>query len=287
MSAPSAVELLLVSGLSGSGKTVALATLEDLGWFCIDNLPAGLLEAFVTQTVHGQMYPRIAVGIDARNRSESLGHIPQALSAIGKLGLYMRVLFLTANDEVIIKRYSESRRPHPLSKQGLALRQAISSERALLKPLTELADLTLDTSDMNVHQLRRRITVDLGLGEGQLSLLFESFAFKRGVPTEADFVFDARSLPNPHWTPELRPLTGRDGAVREYFLKHAEVAEFEHDLCRFLDRWLPEQQSTERAYVTVAIGCTGGRHRSVYLVEQLTEHFSKVRGQVLKFHREL
>lgn len=280
-------ELLLISGLSGSGKTVALATLEDLGWFCIDNLPAGMLKEFVLQTSHARLYPRIAVGIDARNRPEDLHSIPFALSALAGAEVQTRVLFLTSDDSALIKRYSETRRPHPLSRQGLPLRDAIASERLLLKPLLAIADLVLDTTELNVHQLRRRITIDLGLGEGRLSLLFESFAYKKGVPSEADFVFDARSLPNPHWDPRLRPLTGRDAAIREYFTEQPEVHAYVHDVRTFLERWLPTSESAERAYLTVGIGCTGGRHRSVYLVETLAEHFMTSRGQVLSFHREL
>lgn len=280
-------QLLVVSGLSGSGKTGALATLEDLGWFCIDNLPAGLLLAFAAQTLDARLYPRIAIGIDARNRPEDLRQLPHALSELAASGVLPRLLFLDSTDEVLVKRYSETRRPHPLSRTGLGLREAIASERSLMKPLRDIADHLIDTSELNVHQLKRRVTVDLGLEAGGLSLLFESFAFKRGVPGEADFVFDARSLPNPHWDPRLRPLSGRDQPVREYFEGTPEMERYVEDVRDFLARWLPSAASTERAYLTVAIGCTGGRHRSVYIAEALAEYFRSRPGQVLCFHREL
>lgn len=287
VSPPDQRQVLVVSGLSGSGKTGALATLEDLGWFCIDNLPAGLLQAFTAQTLDAHLYPRIAIGIDARNRPEDLRLLPQALSDLAASGVSPRLLFLDSSDDALLKRYSETRRPHPLSRTGLGLREAIASERLLMKPLRDIADHLIDTSELNVHQLKRRVTVDLGLESGGLSLLFESFAFKRGVPGEADFVFDARSLPNPHWEPRLRPLSGRDQAVREYFEAAAEMGQYIADVRGFLERWLPSTASTERAYLTVAIGCTGGRHRSVYIAEALAEHFRGRPGQVLCFHREL
>jgi UPF0042 nucleotide-binding protein len=285
--ASAAKQLLVVSGLSGSGKTGALATLEDQNWFCVDNLPAGLLGAFAAQTMPSAFYPCIAIGIDARNRPEDLHQLPHALSALAESGVTPSVLFLECSDDVLVKRYSETRRPHPLSRGGLSLREAIASERRLLKPLRELADHVIDTSELNVHQLRRRLTIELQLAQGQLSLLFESFAFKRGVPNDADFVFDARSLPNPHWEPRLRPLSGRDQAVRDYFAATPEMERYVVDVRDFLTRWLPNPEATDRAYLTVAIGCTGGRHRSVYIVEQLAEHFRSRLGQVLSFHREL
>lgn len=281
------LQLLVVSGLSGSGKTGALATLEDQNWFCVDNLPASLLSAFAAQSRPAEPYPCIAVGIDARNRPEDFSQLPHALSALAATGVLPSVLFLECSDEVLVKRYSETRRPHPLSRSGLSLREAIATERRLLRPLRELADHVIDTSDLNVHQLRRRLTIELKLAQGQLSLLFESFAFKRGVPNDADFVFDARSLPNPHWEPRLRPLSGRDQAVRDFFAATPEMERYIVDVRDFLTRWLPNPEATDRAYLTVAIGCTGGRHRSVYIVETLAEYFRTRLGQVLCVHREL
>jgi len=188
---------------------------------------------------------------------------------------------------VLLKRFSETRRRHPLGCEGLSLSDAIVRERAILKPLRQIADIQIDTSELNVYQLRRRILDALGISAAGVSLLFESFAFKRGVPNEADFVFDARALPNPHWEPRLRPLSGRDAGVREFFEQRPEVGEFIDDVERFLKRWLPRFDPSERSYLTVAIGCTGGRHRSVYITERLQERFRQLGGEVLCFHREL
>lgn len=283
------VRLAVVSGLSGSGKTVALRTLEDLGFYCIDNLPPSMLKSLAEHaTGSGETrFPRLAVGIDARTASGDPDELPRAFSHLAELGLPPFLLFLDARDEVLLKRFSETRRRHPLGCEGISLSDAIARERVVLKPVRQIADAEIDTSELNVYQLRRRILEALGLSASGVSLLFESFAFKRGVPSEADFVFDARALPNPHWEPRLRPLSGRDAGVREYFEARPEVAEFVDDVERFLRRWLPRFDPTERSYLTVAIGCTGGRHRSVYIVERLQERFRSLGGEVLCFHREL
>lgn len=283
------VRLAVVSGLSGSGKTVALRTLEDLGFYCIDNLPPSLLKSLADHALGGgeTRFPRLAVGIDARTASGDPNELPQAFSHLAELGLPPFLLFLDARDDVLLKRFSETRRRHPLGCEGISLSDAIARERVLLKSVRQIADAEIDTSELNVYQLRRRILEALGLSASGVSLLFESFAFKRGVPSEADFVFDARALPNPHWEPRLRPLSGRDAGVREYFEARPEVAEFVDDVERFLRRWLPRFDPTERSYLTVAIGCTGGRHRSVYIVERLQERFRSLGGEVLCFHREL
>lgn len=283
------VRLAVVSGLSGSGKSVALRTLEDLGFYCIDNLPAGLLPALAEHALgHAAVrYPRLAVGIDARTAGGDPDELPRAFSHLAELGLPPFVVFLDARDAVLLKRYSETRRRHPLGVEGISLTAAIAREREVLKPLKQIADVEIDTSELNVYQLRRRILEALGISAGGVSLLFESFAFKRGVPNEADFVFDARALPNPHWEPRLRPLSGRDGAVAEYFEARPEVGEFIDDVERFLKRWLPRFDPSERSYLTVAVGCTGGRHRSVYITERLQERFRALGGEVLCFHREL
>ena len=283
------VRLAVVSGLSGSGKSVALRTLEDLGFYCIDNLPAGLLPALAEQALAdtGTRYPRLAVGIDARTASGDPDEMPRAFSHLAELGLPPFVMFLDARDEVLLKRYSETRRRHPLGVEGMSLTAAIAREREVLKRLKQIADVEIDTSELNVYQLRRRILTALGISAAGVSLLFESFAFKRGVPNEADFVFDARALPNPHWEPRLRPLSGRDGAVADYFEARPEVGEFIDDVERFLKRWLPRFDPSERSYLTVAVGCTGGRHRSVYIAERLQERFRALGGEVLCFHREL
>ena len=292
--APRKQRFLIVSGISGSGKSIALNTLEDQGFYCVDNLPAGLVRDFAAQTFgasetlglndSGQ---RVAIGIDARNRPSDLEQIPSVLSDLAGAGSEVTLVFLDSSDEILLKRYSETRRRHPLSRNGLNLQEAIGRERALMHPIASLADLVIDTTELNVHQLRRRIITDLGLGAAGLSVLFESFAYKKGLPPDADFVFDARSLPNPHWDARLRPLCGRDTQVRDWLALQADVQAYLTDLKTFLERWLPPSDSSERSYVTVAIGCTGGRHRSVYLVEALALHFASTRESVMSFHREL
>lgn len=283
------IRLAVVSGLSGSGKSVALRTLEDLGFYCIDNLPASLLPALAEHALSAgeTRYPRLAVGIDARNSAADPEEMARAFSHLAELGLPPFLLFLDARDDVLLKRFSETRRRHPLGGDGASLSDAIARERQVLKTLKQTADVELDTSELNVYQLRRRILEALGISAGGVSLLFESFAFKRGVPDDADFLFDARALPNPHWDPRLRPFSGRDAAVREYFAQREQVGEFIDDVERFLKRWLPRFDPSERSYLTVAVGCTGGRHRSVYVVEQLQERFRALGGEVLCFHREL
>jgi len=284
-----ATRLVVVSGMSGSGKTIALRMLEDLDYYCVDNLPTALVPAFVAAVTQSQpgLHPRLAVGIDVRNRAEDLIRLPEILGELARQGIEQRLIFLDARDEVLFKRYSDTRRRHPLTGEGLSLNDAIERERKLLRPVASIAERVIDTSDLNVHQLRRLIATELGLTGGPLSLLFESFAYKRGVPADADFVFDARCLPNPHWDARLRPLSGKDSAVREWLAAKPDVNAYFDDVRRFLDRWLPQFEADNRSYVTICIGCTGGRHRSVYLCERLAEHFRATREQVLTFHREL
>lgn len=282
-------QLIIVSGLSGSGKTVALRTLEDLGYYCVDNLPAALMPAFVQAISqgHGALQHKLAVGVDVRNRAENLNRLPEILAELARTDIGYQLVFLDTCDEVLIKRYSETRRRHPLSGDGLALADAIAEERSLLKPMLALADRVVDTSNLNVHQLRRLVITEMGLAAGAMTLLFESFAYRRGVPTDADFVFDARCLPNPHWDAQLRPLSGKDAPVREWLEAKPEVAQFGDDLRSFLTSWLPRFESDGRSYVTICLGCTGGRHRSVYLAERLAEHFRQRYAQVLTYHREM
>ena len=282
--------LIIVSGMSGSGKSVALNTLEDLGFYCVDNLPAELLPDFVRSVARDDGAPeKLAVGIDVRNRHSDLSNIPEWLSAVGALGLDPRLVFFDTADAVLLKRYADTRRRHPLSQLGLSLADAISLERQVLKPLRQIADAVIDTSALNVHQMRRQVITEFGLTkDSSVSLLFESFAYRRGVPADADFVFDARVLPNPHWNPELRPLSGRDTVVHDYLQTQPDVIEYVAQVQQFLDSWLPRMRSDTRSYVTVAFGCTGGRHRSVYLAERLAEHFrAHDWGEVAVFHREL
>ena len=280
--------LVIVSGLSGSGKSMALNTFEDLGYYCVDNLPAELLPEFVRRILDNQNAPeKIAIGIDARSLGD-LADVPEALSQIGAQGLDTRLLFFETRDEVLLRRYADTRRRHPLSHLGLVLADAISLERQALKPLRQIADRVLDTSDLNVHQLRRHILTEYGLSGAGLSLLFESFAYRRGLPPEADFVFDARVLPNPHWDARLRPLSGRDADVRGYLEAQPEVADYVAQVQGFLDTWLPRLRSETRSYVTVAFGCSGGRHRSVYLAERLARHCRETGwAEVAVHHREL
>ncbi len=284
------LELTIVSGLSGSGKTVALHTLEDLDYDCVDNLPAALLPPFVELAAS---VPRVrsglAVAIDARNLGTDPAQLPQWLSAAAAQGAEPNVIFFDTRDEVLIKRFSETRRKHPLSHGGSALIEAIATERKLLAPLRAIADRVIDTSELNVHQLRRLVITELGLvRQAGLSILFESFAYKHGLPGDADFVFDTRCLPNPHWKPELRPLSGRDAPVREHLDQVPEVQAFVREISALLENWLPRFEGGTRSYVTVAFGCTGGRHRSVYLAETLAALVRKAgHEQAVCFHREL
>lgn len=289
-SSASPVQVLVVSGLSGSGKSVALRTLEDLDYYCADNLPAELLPQFVESVVDGaQDANRIAVGIDVRNRPQDLADLPRSLAALGSAGFGYRLVFLDTRDEVLIKRFNETRRRHPLSRNGLPLAEAIARERELMRPLAALADVVIDSSELNVHQLRRKIATEIASGgEGGLSILLESFAYKNGLPADADFVFDVRCLPNPHWLPALRPLSGRDQAVREHLDEQPLVRDYLDQVIGFLDSFLPRFENDSRSYVTVAFGCTGGRHRSVYCAETVAAHLrAHGREQVVTFHREI
>ena len=291
MSAHPASVLIIVSGLSGSGKSVALKTFEDLDYYCSDNIPVSLLPEFVRGVLgeREETRPqRLVVGIDVRGRSD-LSQLASWRKTARDHGIEARLLFFEADDDTLLARYADTRRRHPLSHLGLSLPEAISRERELTAPLRREADAIIDTTRLNVHQLRRRVITEFALShENKLSLLFESFAYKRGVPAEADFVFDARVLPNPHWDPELRSLTGRDREVREYLDEQPDVKRYAAQLVDFLDTWLPRLGNDTRSYVTVAFGCTGGKHRSVYLAERMARH-ARDQGwpDVATFHREL
>jgi len=271
------MRLVIVSGLSGSGKSVALHMLEDLDYYCVDNIPAGLLPMFISHTVRSQetTYGSTAVGVDARNRPAEIASVPKLVEELKRSGLGCEVLFLRADEDALIKRYSETRRRHPLSRDGLGLTEAIRHERELLDPIADSADLIIDTTRSSVHELRELIRQRVaGRSAGRMSILFESFAYRHGVPDDADFVFDVRSLPNPYWEPGLARMTGRDAQVAEYLERHPIVAKMFDDITGFLDHWIPELVRTNRSYLTIAIGCTGGQHRSVYLVERLAQHFT-------------
>jgi UPF0042 nucleotide-binding protein len=284
------MRLVIVSGLSGSGKSVALAMLEDLDFYCVDNIPAGLLPGFIAYTVRTSepSYRLTAVGVDARNRPEDLADVPRLVAELRRSGVGCEVLFLLAGNDVLLKRFSETRRRHPLSRAGLGLQEALELEQRLLAPVATAADLTIDTSKMSVHELRELVKARVvERAGGGPSLLFESFAYRHGVPDDADFVFDARSLPNPYWEPSLRDLTGRDATVTRFLDGEDEVGRFLADVTAFLERWLPSLVRSNRSYLTVAVGCTGGQHRSVYLAEKLAAHFNASFGQALVRHRDL
>jgi UPF0042 nucleotide-binding protein len=284
------MRLIIVSGLSGSGKSVALHMLEDIDYYCVDNIPAALLKPLISHTIRGNedVYPRTAVGLDARNRIKEIETIPNLVAELRRSGIACDVLYLHASDEVLLKRYAETRRKHPLIGEGVSLREAIAAERELLEPIIAAADLVIDTSNMSVHALRELIRDRIDRRkEGRLALMFESFGFKHGIPGDADFVFDVRSLPNPYWEHALRELTGRDAAVEQYLAGHASVGLMVADLTEFLTKRIAEFAAANRAYLTIAIGCTGGQHRSVYIAERLAAHFRGRYPQVLTRHDSL
>jgi UPF0042 nucleotide-binding protein len=284
------MRLIVTSGLSGSGKTIALQAMEDMGIYCIDNLPLKLLPSLAAHLKNAQTrpYKDAAVGIDARNLADDFEEFPAVLEQVRAQGIKCEILFLTADDHTLLKRFSETRRKHPLSGANVPLNEAVEAERRLLSPVAADADWLLDTSHTNVHQLRVLVRERLGRTDEQtLSLLFLSFGYKHGLPPDADYVFDVRCLPNPYWEPHLRPLTGIDAEVRIFLEQQPAVGRMFEDIRDFLDNWVPSFEAENRSYMTVAVGCTGGYHRSVYLVERLATYFRTSRSNVLTRHREL
>ena len=284
------MKLIVISGVSGSGKSTALNVLEDLGYYCIDNLPVGLLPAFAEQmhSARKELVSKIAVGIDARNLPGELHRFPKILDQLKNKGIASEVVFLDADDNILLKRFSETRRKHPLSLNQVPLKEAIKTEREMLEPISSRADLYVETSHTNIHQLRDLVKDRLEGDDVQsMSLLFESFGFKHGVPADADFVFDVRCLPNPHWETKLRPQTGLDKDVIDFLQLQPEVEQMYQGIKSFLDTWIPSFEADNRSYMTVAVGCTGGQHRSVYLAHRLAEAFSVVRRNVSIRHRDL
>jgi UPF0042 nucleotide-binding protein len=284
------MHLVIISGLSGSGKSTALHVLEDVGYNCIDNLPVSLLPALVAQIqIHKDSEDqKFAIGIDVRNAWQDLSIFPMMISTLKDAHLPFRVLFLDTQPQVLIQRFSETRRKHPLSDKNTNLAEAIASEQKLLEPIRDTADQVLDTSHLNLHELRDLVKERIvGRHESTMAILFESFGFKHGVPVNADLVFDARCLPNPHWKPDLRPLTGKDQPVIEFLEAQSTVIEMFEDIQHYLTRWLPRYQANNRSYITVAVGCTGGQHRSVYLCQRLQAHFDKFYSDVQVRHREM
>lgn len=284
------MRLIIVSGLSGSGKSVALHMLEDLDFYCIDNIPAALLKPFISHTVRSPepAYARTAVGLDARNRPSEIATVPTLVQELRRSGTACEVLFLHADDDALLNRYGETRRKHPLSRDGVSLREAIAAERRLLEPVTDSADLVIDTTRMSVHELRELIRKRVEQRhEGKLSIMFESFGFKHGIPGDADFVFDSRTLPNPYWEPALRRFTGRDPEVIRFLESHPDVARLIDEIACFIEGRIPEFQRNNRSYLTVAIGCTGGQHRSVYIADRLAERFRHKYPHVIVRHNAL
>jgi len=284
------MKLLIVSALSGSGKSIALDTLEDCGYYCIDNLPLTLLEDFINHVMINdeKTYAKTAIGIDARNQLESLANFSESLKLIRQKGIDCEIIFMQAEESTLLKRYSETRRRHPLTSYNIPLREALKIEKEMLTPIAKHANVLIDTSRTHYHQLRELIRDQIGERDFRhISLQFQSFGFKHGVPLDADFVFDARSLPNPYWIPELRSFTGKEKPVSEFLKEQPLVDEFFQDITSFLERWIPRFEAEGRSYLTVAIGCTGGQHRSVYLVDALVEHFKSPTVNVIVRHREL
>lgn len=299
------LRLVIISGRSGSGKTSALNILEDVGFTCIDNLPASLLPDLIKELnsensgnnqldlMDDGLQPveydtQLAVGIDARNIAGDLSKLPAILSKIEAGGIHVSVIFLQARRSDLIRRYSETRRKHPLSNDTVSLSEAIDLEEEILSPILKISDQNIDTSGLSLHQLRDLIkNTIVPNSSDHMSILFESFGFKRGLPDASDFIFDVRCLPNPYWKQELRIQNGNDSGVIEFLESQVDVAAMLADIIGFLTRWIPKFQANNRSYLTVSIGCTGGQHRSVYISNRLHEHFSKDYPSVQIVHKEL
>ena len=281
-------DVIIVSGRSGGGKSTALNALEDLGYYCIDNLPGAMLPDFGPQiSANPELYKKVALGIDARSRESDLQVVLDWMASLRENGFNCRLLFVTADKLVLIKRFSETRRRHPLTGSDKILPDAIDNEKQLLEPLHRHADQVIDSSNTNIHQLRRQVWNFVDRRSNDLTIVFQSFAFKRGVPLDADFMFDARILANPYWQEELRALTGKDEAVRKWLENDHHVVKMTKDIQAFMHSWLPAFQDAQRSYVTIGIGCTGGKHRSVYLAEKLANLLGQKHENVLVHHRDV
>ncbi len=284
------MKLVIVSGRSGSGKTTALQALEDIGYYCVDNLPVGLLPELAQQITDSDPsdLQMMAVGIDARNVPSQLEKFPHILKKIKLLNVDSEIIFLDCEDRILLQRFSATRRKHPLTNENVPLSEAINSETGLLSAIATLADLHIDTSHLTLHQLRDLIKTRIGQTQHQgIALLFQSFGFKHGVPSDADFVFDVRCLPNPYWHTELRSLTGKDQEVIKFLYNEKASGEMIKDIEQFVAKWLVGFLANNRTYMTIAIGCTGGQHRSVYVAEQLKAVFQQQYHNVQVRHREL
>lgn len=283
------MNFFIVSGLSGSGKTIVLQALEDAGYYCIDNLPVVLIPHFAEHVLHGKENPfkSAAIGIDARNQT-FLSQVPMALDELKRLGIRYRVVFLEAEESILIRRFKQTRRRHPMIDKDTSLLEAIHLEKQLLEPLAFQAALRIDTTHTTPHELRQQIYEYVhGEDTAGMTILFQSFGFKHGTPLDADYVFDVRCLPNPYWETELRRYTGLDQPVIGFMEQYPEVEEMFQELHRFLEKWIPRFEREDRTYMTVAIGCTGGMHRSVYLVNRLARYFSDQGFKTQIRHREL
>lgn len=284
------MQLVIISGRSGSGKTTALHVFEDMGYYCVDNLPLSLLPQLADTVLTRSDAPlmRLAIGIDARNMSGDLATFEAVLAGIEVRNIAVTTIFLDARDDILLARFSATRRRHPLSSKTRSLREAMELERHLLEPVSSLASIRLDTSSLNVHELREQLKSQLeGHADVGLTVLFQSFGYKHGVPLDADLVFDVRCLPNPHWQPLLRPLTGKDAAIRQFLDGNTQVEALYTDIAAFLLKWLTAFQQDDRSYMTVAIGCTGGQHRSVYMVERLALNLQGQLPHIQIRHRDM
>lgn len=283
------MKLIIVTGLSGSGKTTALHILEDLNYYCVDNLPVSLLPALEKEIVEqcNPEYQQVAVGIDARNPPADLQQFANIYHALGELGVTVEIFFFDADTPTLLKRFSETRRKHPLTHYGLSLPEAIARERELLKPLRVAAQICFDTTRTHQHQLRDLIVARIGGHEQTLSILFLSFGYKHGIPLDADYLFDLRCLPNPYWELHLRNLTGNDPAVINFMERSPLVEEMYQSLHKFIQDWVPRFAENNRSYLTIGLGCTGGQHRSVYFAERLGNYFRAEWGNIQIRHREL
>ena len=282
--APDLISVIVISGRSGSGKSTALHVLEDMGFYCIDNLPVTLLPPLIDRL---SIQPRVAVSIDARNIAEDLSEFPDIIKDFDPSHVQTKVVYLDSSSPSLVKRFSETRRKHPLSNEERDLREALEYESELLEPISNLADLSVDTTSLSIHELRDLVRSRVANLDHEFALLFQSFAFKNGVPVDADLVFDVRCLPNPHWKQNLRNLTGQDEDVQTFLQDQPDVIAMYNDILTYLETWLPKFEANNRSYITIAVGCTGGHHRSVYLASKLYAHFQDRWKNVQIRHREL
>jgi len=284
------LRLVIISGVSGSGKSVALHVLEDLGFYCVDNIPVALLKPFVDELVWRKdpAFENIGIGLDARSRASDLAHVPALVQTLREGGLAVEIIFLQTDNKVLLSRFSETRRKHPLSDEKTSLEEAIAKERELLSPIINSAELVIDTTRMSVYALREQIRERVApRTPGAVSIMIESFGYKNGLPANADFVFDVRCLPNPYWEPQLRPLSGKDGPVRAFLDEAPMVQQMVGDIVAFLEEWIPRYQDFQRSYLTVAIGCTGGMHRSVYVAEAVAKRLAAKHKNIRTHHSDV